>query len=429
MQRKFSFVGVTAGMIVLFAAQLAAQEVNTTAAQMNVNGPLTYLQGIFPVVVAPTVLGVGPLETSAFIGSVNVVRIAGAPSMPVLLAYGTYRPSAFAAPNFGFDLADAGGFYANQILLSGFGSGPSPSAQTNATGTLQISMTLQCPVPGPGACGPSLPLVTALQAVVADATNAPLFIRSTAASVISVFEGPPTTFALSADSSATFSFPPGFVFNFYGTNYTNCFVSANGFISFGAMDPGFPNPSVTTARIGVRRIMSFYQDLEPQVSATAYTTRIFAHSFVDAGQTKVRVVHENVAEFADSSGPHGGEVVMSQNGDIEIFMPPYCQTPAINTVVGITPGNNIDSGITPVPGQTPYGRDLTADATLGPTPLGINRIGFELFDYGSVPFIPPLNVLDLIGFGFTPGALYSPGIRFIRNPLVNTVGQAEYIVQ
>lgn len=420
---------VFAGAILVFAASLTAQEVNTTAAQMNVNGPLTYNLGFLPVLVGSPVLGVGPLETTAFIGSVNVVRLSGAPSMPVLIAFGAYQPNAFTAPNFGFDLADAGGFYANQILLSGFSNGPQPGAQTNATGTLQISMTLTCPVSGAGACAAFLPAVTALQSVIGDATNAPLFIRSTAASVISVFDGPPTTFTLTGDNSQTFSFPPGFVFNFYGTNYTNCFVSANGFISFGATDTGFPSPSVATVRAGVRRIMTFYQDLEPQVSTSAYTTRVFAHSFVDAGQTKVRVVQENLSEFADSTGPHGGEIVMSQNGDIEIFMPPYCQTPSINTVFGITPGANIDSGFTPVPGQTPFGRDLTADANLGPTPLGINRIGFELFDYGAIPFMAPVNPLDLVGFGFTPGALYSPGVRFLRNPLVTGVGQAEYIVQ
>lgn len=409
-------------------ASLEAQQANSFGAQLNVNGPINSAPSQ-PLYQNP-VLGIGPVETSAFYGQANTIRVLGIPNMPVALVYGAYQPGALVVANtFGntsIDIADAGGFYANQILLSGFSNGPTGFAQTNASGAFTFSPVLTCPLGSAGACATLSPVVVALQAIVGAPFNPPLLVQSTAASVISVFSSPFTMMTLPGDLSVPYTFPNGFSFNFYGTTYTDCFVSANGFVSFGAVDTGFPAPTVASVRAGVRRIMSFYDDLTPEVGIAVYSSRIYVHQFIDGGTTKLRVVHENLSEFANATGPHGGEIVMSQNGDIEIFIPQYCRIPSISTVVGITPGNNIDPFPSGTVGQTAFGRDLSADSNLGPTPLGINRIGFEVFDYSNTPL---LNPIDLIGFGYTPGALYSTGIRFTRNPLVTAPGQAEYIVQ
>lgn len=419
---------VVATVVFYWTVTSAAQQVNTVGAQLNINGPIATSSGI--VAAQNPVLGIGPLETSAFYGQANSIRIAGVPNMPIALIFGAYQPGAIVVPGavgtISVDIADAGGFYANQILVSGFSNGPASYAQTNASGNYGISPILTCPLGSAGACATLSPIIAAVQAIVGSPSNPPYFVQSTAASVISVFSSPFTMLTLANDNSVLYNFPNGFTFNFYGTTYTSCFISANGFVSFGAADAGFPFPTVTSVRAGVRRIMSFYEDLTPEAGTSALTSRVYAHQFIDGGTTKVRVVHENVAEFGNATGPHGGEIVMSQNGDIEIFLPQYCQVPSINTVVGITPGFNLDPGSISTPGQTVYGRDLSADVNLGPTPLGINRIGFELFDYSNLPL---MNPIDLVGFGYTPGALYSTGVRFTRNPLVTAPGQAEYIVQ
>lgn len=407
---------------ILSAPRISGQQLNNLSAQLNVNGPITWTVAP-PLGVQQPVLGFGPIATSAFLGSTQVVRVRGGAFQPVALVYGNLAIGAFSYGGNSIDIADDGALYANQILVSGFAG--SPGAFTNAAGDFTMNPVLLCPGNSATSCATFLPTTATLQAVVGDASAAPFFVTASAACVVSVF-GTQTLFALSAEQSTVYNFPSGFTFNFYGTNYTSCFVNANGFVSFGGVDNSFPVPTPFLVRSGPRRIMSFYDDLEPQIQASARGTRIYAHSFVDGGQTKVRIVHENCTEFADANGPVGGEMVLSQNGDIEIFIPPTCYEPFFNTVVGITPGQNIDPAVEPPPGQIDFGRDLSADVIAGPTPLGVNRAGFEIFYEFPTPAAHPL---DLQGFGSTPGALYSSGIKFIRNPLVTGPNQAEYIIQ
>ena len=114
----------------------------------------------------------------------------------------------------------------------------------------------------------------------------------------------------------------------------------NGYISFAPAPTGFPTPSVTDVLGGVPRIMSYYTDLIPSPPAG----RIYYQQFAQAGERKMKIAHERLAEFGGTTGPHGGEMVIAESGDIHLLVPTYNGAISINTVVGITPGGNIDPG-------------------------------------------------------------------------------------
>lgn len=265
------------------------------------------------------------------------------------------------------------------------------------------------------------------QAIVTDPTNGPFNVNSTPG-IRGQFLSGYQEFNLAGDLSQTFTFKDGFDFKFYGQTFTSAHISPNGFVSFGQTDNGFPSPSVNSIRAGVRRIMSFYNDLVPEATSAgggpAYAnTRIYAQQFKDAaGLTKVKFVHDHVAEFSNLTGPHGGEIVITDNDDIAVYVHSYNGVPSINTGVGITPGNNIDPNI---PG---LGRDLSALNGTNFAPAALGKAAFELFDHGPGG---GTNPIDLIGFNFNPAHPVGPGIVFLKDTsALNTApGNSRYIIQ
>ena len=125
----------------------------------------------------------------------------------------------------------------------------------------------------------------------------------------------------------------------------------------------------------------------------------------------MKLVHYRYAEFANATGPHGGETIISENGDIVQLTPAYQVSPSINTIIGVTRG----AGGTIGTGATAFGRDLSADAMVaGGTQLAANDEAFELFDHGNGTACN--NCIDLIGFGFLQGGrklLKIPGMGFL----------------
>lgn len=232
-----------------------------------------------------------------------------------------------------------------------------------------------------------------------------------------------TCFNLSGDGATIYNFTNGFTFEFYGQTYTRCWVSANGFISFTPANTGFTMPSVAGVLAGEPKIMPFYTDLEPQVPT--YNPRICVQEIQDAsGKRKLHFIHENLAEFANTTGPHGGEIVITDQDEIIVYVAPH-GFPSINTAVGITPGQNVDS-IANLP--TPYGRDLTADFAAAPTFVGAGRSAFELFDH-SPP--GPVNVIDVLGFLYNSGNPSGPGMLFLPDPTLPNTAPANsgYVMQ
>lgn len=381
---------------------LCAQEVNTTFASINIDGdPLA-------------VLGQGPVTATAYTDSDITINMRSFPLSPIVLLTGTVAIGAYQLPLYGFNIdilaAAPNNDYSGNVFLDGF-TNPSSDTWSNALGQLSFIGNLPACTPQPNGtslCNLPANIPRGFQVIAKDPTNAPWNVRSSAVANLNVVNGY-KTFSLSSDNSALFSFLGGFNFPFYNGNYSSCYVSANGFVSFGGQDLGFPNPSVGSVRTGVRRIMNYYSDLEPQMTATQ--PKIYAQMFTDNGQRKIRIVHSRLAEFSNTTGPHGGECILSENGDISIYVHAYNAQGSINTVVGITPGGNQDPG----PGTTSWGRDLSMDVLGGPTMLGVNKSAFELFDLGSTN---PANPMDLAGFGFPLGITY-----------LRSLTQAAYTIQ
>ena len=386
----------------LIVATLAAttalygQQLNAPLASLNVNGP----------VLDPTIWGQGPLSTPVFTDSVINVNVRTLPNSPVLLLGGSTLAIG-ARTDFGFSIdvaaLGAGGNYAPNILLDGF-TQPQLGGATDPTGILTAGFTVAaCAVIGVN-CALPITFNSVAQALVPDPTTMPFGVTATAADVATFVNGY-RPYALNGNTAAFHNFLGGFTFPFYGTTYNGCWISSNGYVSFGAVQQGFPNPTVLDMRTGPPRIASIYTDLEPQLGGA--NSRIFARHYELAGVRMLDIQHQNIPEFGNATGPHGGIIRLSENGDIAVIVTPQAP-PTINTAVGITPGNNLDNGFPAAPGQTAFGRDLSVDVAAAPVTPGANRAAFELFDLGGGGITA--NPIDLIGFA--PGV----GVRFSIDP-------------
>jgi VCBS repeat-containing protein len=81
----------------------------------------------------------------------------------------------------------------------------------------------------------------------------------------------------SDDATATFNFPNGGTFNFFGTDYTSVNVDTNGYVTFGGQ-PGstWNNADIAagTALGGNEAIAAFWDDLSPNISGDVYVQTI-----------------------------------------------------------------------------------------------------------------------------------------------------------
>ena len=380
-------------VLAALGAPALAQQQNRIFSALNVDGP--------PL----SVLNQGPLVSQVFTDSVINVNVRGFPNTPVILLNGSLGLGANTQLGFPIDINPAGpaGSYASNVVLSGYNNPGTDTYTAPIGGELAIAINVPaCTTNTIGAVICNLPnsFSTSVQAITSDPTSMPFGVRTTAAATANFTNGY-QQFNLSGDNFGIFNFLGGFTFNYYGTNYTRAWVSSNGYVSFTQASTGFPNPSIGVIRSGTPRIMSFFNDLEPQIPAT--NPRIFAQQFVDAGVRKIRFVHQRLAEFGNATGPHGGEITIAENGTIEVFVSPQAQ-PSINTGVGITPGQNRDNGNPPNVGQTAFGRNLSADVLApGGTVLGALRAGFELFNTGAATVTNPM---DLISFNNPTGVRY-----------------------
>jgi Subtilase family len=119
----------------------------------------------------------------------------------------------------------------------------------------------------------------------------------------------------------------GFTFNFYGVNYTQCYVNANGNITFGGADGDF-SESLAEFTAGLPRIAPLWDDLNMNIAGRIrYRT---------AGADQFIVEWVNVPEYATtSSNQNSVLLVLNADGTIE-FLYRDCST--VDAIVGISPG-------------------------------------------------------------------------------------------
>ena len=392
----------------LAAAFLHAQQPNLPFSSLAVNA-------------SPSdAFGPGPTTAATFTDSPITINVRGAPNAPLAIFHGPLELGVIdlSTPQTTFlvDIARTGSTYANQFLVNGFAF-PNSGGFTNSIAEYSLSIVVPACVTssqGVTTCTTVAAFSRAVQALTVDPSAAPFGVRTTGATQVDFTNGY-RRYVLSNNGNAKIVFRDGFTFPFYGQTYASTaqsptsqsvFVYANGYISFGANPPSpmFQDPSVGFGRSGPRRIFTYFSDLEPQ--DPSWGPSVTSQQFIENGIRKLRIVHSRLAEFANVTGPHGGEVLLDEFGNIEINVHNYQVNSSIDVMVGIARGQGGTQGS----GGTAFGRDLSADAAAAGTQLaGPNDEAFELFDHGNGTACT--NCIDLIGapaikFTPTPGAGY-----------------------
>ncbi len=413
-------------LLLAICSGLPAQQQNSFFASLNVDSPAS--------AAVPA-----PVTASVLTDSNIQLNMHGFPGIhPVVVFFATSFSaggslSINAAPSlnqygFGIDIPDMGApGYSDQEYVNGYLL-PGSSSFTNSLGDLNLTINLPaCAlVGGQPVCVTAPTWEVSAQALMVDPTNAPFGIRSTGAGT-GAFTNGFEEFSIGTDGFATFAFRGGFTFPFYGFAYTQAFVSENGYIAFASAGlTGFPTLTVSAVSSGAPRIMSFYEDLV-QGTSGGVQARIYAQQFVAPGPggtpvRKIRFVHWMLQEFANTTGPHGGETVITENGDIAVFVAGYNSTPSINTFVGITRGSG-------GPAVTGFGRDLSVDVALGPTTVPMGQHAFELFDHGNAAGV--VNAIDVVALGIFNNSPVGRGITFLLDPSTPNVTPSTtgYIIQ
>jgi len=139
--------------------------------------------------------------------------------------------------------------------------------------------------------------------------------------------------ALSDDDSVLFVFPEGLTFPFFGTNYTEVFVSSDGNLTLGSADGSSADRDENRFLSGPARIAPLFTDLNPEEAG-----EVSASS--DSGQ--VTFTWEDVPEFSQQGGRPGNRfsVTLFESGDILFSYQTLDLTPDgdLQAIAGISPG-------------------------------------------------------------------------------------------
>lgn len=418
--RTLSLLAWWASLALPLAAQ--APQLNTLDSALNLND--TAINAFFAQAVTPPPLTAALLTDSPF-----TLNLKANPSTPVLLLWSgsangssTSIAASTPFPGIQIDIADQGApGYGDQILVDGYAA-PWPTTYTDGNGDWSLCTLLPACTTTGGAttCITAPNFDVTVQAVVA-APNPPFNITTTGTVRGDFLNGyTPYSFQGPAnDEFALHSFLNGFTFDFYGTNYSEVWISENGQVQFGTSAGlgAFANPSLALVNGSAPRIMSYFNDLDPDISGPSLSIFV-RQSTSKAGLRQVQIVHRNVQEFMGATGPHGGTITLNETGEIAVLVDATNAPPSINTVVGISPGGApLSSFPNPITGF-----DLSV-LTGTFTPLGAGVPGFEVFDAGANPVTNPV---DLAGFNQFNGSPFGPGVIFLPDPAFPNGG---YIVQ
>jgi hypothetical protein len=138
-----------------------------------------------------------------------------------------------------------------------------------------------------------------------------------------------TTIPLGDDDSK--SIPIGFDFPFFGKNYSNVYVNADGNLSFGSADSASQNRDKNRFLTGVPRIAALYRDLDPSVGGSV--------SYLGQGDTLT--IHYEAVRLYGSGQTASVTIVLHKNGLIELS---YGQVAQASYIVGVSKGGSGNTG-------------------------------------------------------------------------------------
>ena len=120
-----------------------------------------------------------------------------------------------------------------------------------------------------------------------------------------------------------------FSFPFYGNNYTEVYVNANGNLTFGTSSPDWTE-SLPEMESGLPRIAPLWNDLAPNLGGQVRVRKSYQHVVIE---------WNNVETYGGAtSDPNSVMVYLYSDGRIEFK---YRDCAAVDALVGISPGNSI----------------------------------------------------------------------------------------
>jgi hypothetical protein len=302
--------------IVLCSCVVAAQQPNSANHRMTVNavdGPP------FPIV----------NNTSVKTNLPAVFSIAGVINMPYAIFQGNLGTGTTIVVGGIVDLA------LNPFPVLAVDGFANPMFSTGPTGI----GTLVVQVPGPGTPPTGVPIgfTIAVQCLMGDPFNAPWGVALTAASNITVTQGPTVTFFnLGNESSQPYSLT-SMPIPYYGANYTQAHICSNGYVTFGTANVDF-TPTPNEMDTLQPRIAPMWTDLNCPPNAVKAT--FDANPGVGLpGYLKIEYL--NVQGAFNPTVLHNFGIVMKTDGNVELIMP-TTNTPSVyDSITGIGPGNSL----------------------------------------------------------------------------------------
>jgi len=307
------------GTIALFACVAAAQQANSANHSMTING----VDGSpFPIL-----LNVRTSLPATFIWT-------GLANQPFALYQGTTHAGTLTTP---YGIVD---LFMNPLpskILDGF---QNPLFRTDASGS--GSMVVQVPPVGNPPSGVLVGLLLGEQAVMGDPFNSPYGISLTAATRVTVTQGPIVTFHnnlgdVGDDPLDITSMP----IPFYGINYTALYLDANGFVCFGAQDPDdyFPTPSAMIG--GPPRVAPFWTDLLCGTNTVKTTLDTNPGGTGSGVPGYLNIEYTNVGEPFGLVNMHTFSMLLRNDGYLEITSASTNNYSSFDQTTGIGPGNNL----------------------------------------------------------------------------------------
>jgi hypothetical protein len=366
----------------VLTAILLAQQPNSPVASMTIDAALG---PPYPIAVS-----VATATTAVF----ALYGAAGAPFIIALSATGVTQPGSLPTPGGIVDLPLSP---PPTIALDGSAN---PQFVLDPSGAFNFGVAVPAGIP--------LGHHEAAQAAIADASS-PAGFTVTAATDVTVVQGPIVVqLSLGSDGVALIDLASyGMTIPFFGSNYTQAWVCANGFITFGQPDSSFiAAPAVFNS--GPPRLAPFWTDLD-QVSGGVIRYTV-DQSPLGGGPPAVLVEWIGVTTWAMSI-THTFSASFNGTGVCSIHNSVASNSSVYSTVVGIGPGGNLNQQSS---------KDLSVLDLGGGASGAVNESFFEYFVTSGTWPPAVINPFDLYGLTLdfvpiAPGSLPASTLAYALN--------------
>lgn len=288
-------------------------------------------------------------------------------------------------------------------IIDGF---TNPFFMTDFSGTHGFAI----PVPPAGSPPNGIPLgfQLSVQALLADPFSS-IGFTLTAATRVTVVQGPVITNTNLGDEGYFAVNVAANPIPFYGVNYTNLHVNANGYVCFGSPDFSDFTPTMSEFISGPPRAAPFWTDLDQNVSGT---TTVTTDTPQNGNPGYVRFDWNNVEGWTVSAH-HTFWVILRTDGTIDMAYGQNHNPSLYDQITGIGPGNPYSQAQKNFVGMEPVGSSV-GQGILTTWPyqkVGLTNEGFiEWYGVtgGSMPNYgnPYSNYFDLLSYvlHFQPNA-------------------------